>query len=329
MFASSAGQAVAAPACVATRDRRTILRETRRKQKRCCPALARGAETRAFSSPARDRPSSARGDRFTRRVAELNAEGPSARGERTRADSVAEGASSSELPMGPDPNEKDPTDGPADPEESSGGDIAQLLSRADGAVHQAFVSLLGGDLDARVPARRPPPLGSTVTIAGPAPELDWHRATRTDAQRRELIASLATGRFREPCILRGAADEWPAVCDASKAWTLSRLVADHGSFAGEFLFSCLARAIGLTSCFFYFISQAMFESDPPRAARRTEFRRMATRTWRRHTRRSDLASSTRRRGRSRCRCGKPRRGWCATETAKAVSVFGSLTVCPY
>ena len=251
MFASSAGQAVAAPACVATRDRRT-----RRKQKRCCPALARGAETRAFSSPARDRPSSARGDRFTRRVAELNAEGPSARGERTRADSVAEGASSSELPMGPDPNEKDPTDGRADPEETSGGDIdsiAHLLSRADGAVHQAFVSLLGGDLDARVPARRPPPLGSMVTIAGPAPELDWHRATRTDAQRRELIASLATGRFREPCILRGAADEWPAVCDASKAWTLSRLVADHGSFAGESIFLCLVRAIALTSCFFYFI----------------------------------------------------------------------------
>ena len=252
MFASSAGQAVAAPACVATRDRRTILR-TRQQQKRCCSALARGAETRAFSSPARDRPSSARGDRFTRRVAELNAEGPSARGERTRADSVAEGASSSELPMGPDPNEKDPTDGRADPEESSGGDIAHLLSRADGAVHQAFVSLLGGDLDARVPARRPPPLGSMVTIAGPAPELDWHRATRTDAQRRELIASLATGRFREPCILRGAADEWPAVCDASKAWTLSRLVADHGSFAGEFSFVCLVRAIGQTSCFFYFI----------------------------------------------------------------------------
>ena len=251
MFASSAGQAVAAPACVATRDRRTILRP-RRKQKRCCPALARGAETRAFSSPARDRPSSARGDRFTRRVAELNAEGPSARGERTRADYVAEGASSSELPMGPDPNEKDPTDGRADPEESSGGDIAHLLSRADGAVHQAFVSLLGGDLDARVPARRPPPLGSMVTIAGPAPELDWHRATRTDAQRRELIASLATGRFREPCILRGAADEWPAVCDASKAWTLSRLVADHGSFAGESIFLRLVRAIGLTSCFFYF-----------------------------------------------------------------------------
>lgn len=311
MFASSAGQAVAAPACVATRDRRTILRETRRKQKRCCPALARGAETRAFSSPARDRPSSARGDRFTRRVAELNADGPSARGERTRADSVAEGASSSELPMGPDPNEKDPTDGRADPEETSGGDIAQLMSRADGAVHQAFVSLLGGDLDARVPARRPPPLGSMVTIAGPAPELDWHRATRTDAQRRELIASLATGRFREPCILRGAADEWPAVCDASKAWTLSRLVADHGSFAGEFLFVCLVRAIGLTSCFFYFIFyfilfyfyfiQGTFESDRPRAARRTEFRRMATRTWRRRTRRYDLASSTRRRGRSRCR----------------------------
>ena len=155
--------------------------------------------------------------------------------------------------MGPDPNEKDPTDGRADPEESSGGDIAHLLSRADGAVHQAFVSLLGGDLDARVPARRPPPLGSMVTIAGPAPELDWHRATRTDAQRRELIASLATGRFREPCILRGAADEWPAVCDASKAWTLSRLVADHGSFAGEFIFLCLVRAIGQTSCFFYFI----------------------------------------------------------------------------
>lgn len=256
MFASSAGQAVAAPACVATRDRRTILR-TRQQQKRCCSALARGAETRAFSSPARDRPSSARGDRFTRRVAELNEGGPSARGERTRADSVAEGASSSGREGLEDrPEEKDPTDGRADPEETSGGDIdsiAQLLSRADGAVHQAFVSLLGGDLDARVPARRPPPLGSMVQIAGPAPELDWHRATRTDAQRRELIASLATGRFREPCILRGAADEWPAVCDASKAWTLSRLVADHGSFAGESIFLCLVRAISLTSCFFYFI----------------------------------------------------------------------------
>ena len=329
MFASSAGQAVAAPACVATRDRRT-----RHQQKRCCSALARGAETRAFSSPARDRPSSARGDRFTRRVAELNAEGPSARGERTRADSVAEGASSSGREGLEDrPEEKDPTDGRADPEETSGGDIdsiAQLLSRADGAVHQAFVSLLGGDLDARVPARRPPPLGSMVQIAGPAPELDWHRATRTDAQRRELIASLATGRFREPCILRGAADEWPAVCDASKAWTLSRLVADHGSFAGESIFLRLVRAIALTSCFFYFIIiQGMFESDRPRAARRTEFRRTATRTWRRHTRRYDLASSTRRHGPSRCRCGKLRRGWCATETAKAVSVFGSLTACPY
>ena len=32
MFASSAGQAVAAPACVATRDRRTILRETETKK---------------------------------------------------------------------------------------------------------------------------------------------------------------------------------------------------------------------------------------------------------------------------------------------------------
>jgi hypothetical protein len=200
----------------------------------------------------------------------LNEGGPSARGERTRADSVAEGASSSGREGLEDrPEEKDPTNGRAEPEETSGGDIdsiAQLLSRADGAVHQAFVSLLGGDLDARVPARRPPPLGSMVQIAGPAPELDWHRATRTDAQRRELIASLATGRFREPCILRGAADEWPAVCDASKAWTLSRLVADHGSFAGEFLFSCLARAIGLTSCFFYFIHRRC-SSPIPRGQR--------------------------------------------------------------
>lgn len=112
-------------------------------------------------------------------------------------------------------------------------DIAALLSRADGAVHQAFVSLLGGDLDARVPARRPPRLGAMVEIAGPCPELNWHQATRTDAQREDLVRSLSTGRFREPVILRGAADEWPAVCDASRAWTLSRLVADHGSFVGD------------------------------------------------------------------------------------------------
>ena len=102
-------------------------------------------------------------------------------------------------------------------------DIAALLSRADGAVHQAFVSLLGGDLDARVPARRPPRLGAMVEIAGPCPELNWHQATRTDAQREDLVRSLSTGRFREPVILRGAADEWPAVCDASRAVSYTHL----------------------------------------------------------------------------------------------------------
>ena len=72
-----------------------------------------------------------------------------------------------------------------------------------------------------------------VEISGPCPELNWHHATRADAQREDLVRSLSTGRFREPVILRGAADEWPAVCDASRAWTLSRLVADHGSFVGD------------------------------------------------------------------------------------------------
>ena len=168
------------------------------------------------------------------------------RGDRTRADSVAggeTGGASSSGRAGPDPP---PSGGSRDfgiAEERDAGDsagdgtgdldIAALLSRADGAVHQAFVSLLGGDLDARVPARRPPRLGAMVEIAGPCPELNWHQATRTDAQREDLVRSLSTGRFREPVILRGAADEWPAVCDASRAWTLSRLVADHGSFVGD------------------------------------------------------------------------------------------------
>ena len=122
MFASSAGQAVAAPACVATRDRRTILR-TRRKQKRCkLGAGPRRRDARVLvpcAGPTVIR--TGRSIHASRRRVERR--GPSARGERTRADSVAEGASSSELPMGPDPNEKDPTDGRADPEESSGGDM--------------------------------------------------------------------------------------------------------------------------------------------------------------------------------------------------------------
>ena len=168
------------------------------------------------------------------------------RGDRTRADSVAGGETGGAPSSGraaPDPTSGDSRnfgiakarDAGLDSAGDGTGDldIAALLSRADGAVHQAFVSLLGGDLDARVPARRPPRLGAMVEISGPCPELDWHQATRTDAQREDLVRSLSTGRFREPVILRGAADEWPAVCDASRAWTLSRLVADHGSFVGD------------------------------------------------------------------------------------------------
>ena len=168
------------------------------------------------------------------------------RGDRTRADSVAggeTGGAPSSGRAGPDPTSGDSRNFGIAEERDAGSDsagdgtgdldIAALLSRADGAVHQAFVSLLGGDLDARVPARRPPRLGAMVEISGPCPELNWHHATRADAQREDLVRSLSTGRFREPVILRGAADEWPAVCDASRTWTLSRLVADHGSFAGD------------------------------------------------------------------------------------------------
>jgi hypothetical protein len=41
-------------------------------------------------------------------------------------------------------------------------DIDALLRRADGAVTQAWASLLGGDLDASIPSRPPPTLGALV-----------------------------------------------------------------------------------------------------------------------------------------------------------------------
>ena len=64
-------------------------------------------------------------------------------------------------------------------------------------MNQAFVSLLGGDLDARVPARRPP-LGSLVSVAGPVPELHWHAAVATDAGREDVVAALTGGFSANP-----------------------------------------------------------------------------------------------------------------------------------
>ena len=84
-----------------------------------------------------------------------------------------------------------------------------------------------------MPARRPPTLGSLVSVAGPVPELHWHAAVATDAGREDVVAALTGGFFREPVILRGAADEWPAVCQTSRRWTLARLVNDHGDFTGD------------------------------------------------------------------------------------------------
>ena len=113
-------------------------------------------------------------------------------------------------------------------------DLEALLRRADGAVTQAWASLLNGDLDDAVPSRPPPPLGSLVAVAGPAPEIDWHASTADPAAREAIVDALAaSATFREPVVLRGAADEWPAVCDAAKSWTLARLVADHGGFEGD------------------------------------------------------------------------------------------------
>lgn len=60
------------------------------------------------------------------------------------------------------------------------------------------------------------------------PEIHWHASVADEKSHQGLIQALAGGHFREPLILRGAADEWPAVCDASRRWTLSRLVSDHG-----------------------------------------------------------------------------------------------------
>ena len=109
-----------------------------------------------------------------------------------------------------------------------------MLRRADGAVTQAWASLLNGDLDDAIPSRPPPPLGSLVAVAGPAPEIDWHASTADPAAREAIVDALAaSATFREPVVLRGAADEWPAVCDAAKSWTLARLVADHGGFEGD------------------------------------------------------------------------------------------------
>ena len=114
---------------------------------------------------------------------------------------------------------------------------ASLFARADGAVSAAIASFLGGDetdLDARVPARRPPTLGAHVDIAGPVPELAWHASVAHSASRADVVDALRSGiHLREPVILRGAADEWPAVCDESREWTLARLVRDHGDFEGD------------------------------------------------------------------------------------------------
>ena len=63
-------------------------------------------------------------------------------------------------------------------------------------------------------------------------------------------------------------------------------------------------------------SSATFASDRRTGRRRTESRRTRTPTSRRRTRRFALVSSPRRRGPSRCPCATPRRGWCATATAK-------------
>ena len=114
---------------------------------------------------------------------------------------------------------------------------ASLFARADGAVSAAIASFLGGDetdLDARVPARRPPTLGAHVDIAGPVPELAWHASVATRENRADVVDALRSGiHLREPVIFRGAADEWPAVCDESREWTLARLVRDHGDFEGD------------------------------------------------------------------------------------------------
>lgn len=70
-----------------------------------------------------------------------------------------------------------------------------------------------------------------VRVVGPVPELPWHAATADPRAHGELIDALTSGgHFREPVVLRGAADEWPAVCDSERRWTLSRLVNHHGSF---------------------------------------------------------------------------------------------------
>ena len=173
-----------------------------------------------FASP---RGSDARGARLrARSLADRSPTDPAARD----AD-AAPGADAARDASAPSPR--------ADPDASSDekDHLGALLARADGAVNQAFVSLLGGDLDARVPARRPPTLGSLVSVAGPVPELHWHAAVATDAGREDVVAALTGGFFREPVILRGAADEWPAVCQTSRRWTLARLVNDHGDFTGD------------------------------------------------------------------------------------------------
>jgi hypothetical protein len=109
-----------------------------------------------------------------------------------------------------------------------------------------------------VPSCAPPALGALVRVAGPVPELHWSAVFADRESHEDLIRTLASGQFREPLILRGAADQWPAVCDAARRWTLTRLVTDHGSFQGDVRVRQpeAAAAAGLNSSTFLYVEES-------------------------------------------------------------------------